>query len=134
MDVSSPRFLTLQEVLHVHDVLVDRYGGRPGLIEPGLLESAVAAPQAGSASGEYYCPDIFAMAARYLTGIARNHSFEDGNKRTAAASTVLFLRLNGVTLLLSQDELYQLTQDAVAGTADAARVHALLKARSVDRS
>jgi death-on-curing protein len=114
-------------------VLINRYGGRPGVLEPGLLESAVAAPQAGSASGEYYCPDIFAMAARYLTGIARNHPFEDGNKRTAAASAVLFLRLNGVTLLVSQDDLYRLTQDAVAGVLAPAAIVAILKARSVDR-
>ncbi|MHB1136472.1 MAG: type II toxin-antitoxin system death-on-curing family toxin [Coriobacteriia bacterium] len=132
--MSLPRFLTLEEVLHVHDVLIVRYGGRPGLIDSGLLESAVAAPHAGSASGEYYCPDAYAMAARYLTGIARNHSFEDGNKRTAAASAVLFLRLNGVTLLLSQDELYRLTQDAVAGTVDPASVAAVFKARSVART
>lgn len=114
-------------------MLINRYGGRPGVLEPGLLESAVAAPQAGSASGEYYCPDIFAMAARYLTGIARNHPFEDGNKRTAAASAVLFLRLNGVTLLVSQDDLYRLTQDAVAGVLAPAAIVAILKARSVDR-
>lgn len=125
--------MTVEEVLKIHDALIARFGGRPGMIDRGLLESAVASPMAGTADGLYFCADIYSMAARYMIGIARNHCFKDANKRTAAAAGTLFLKVNGLVLLMSQDDLYDLTQDVVAGTADIKSVSAVLASRSMRR-
>ena len=83
-------------VLAVHDQQLAEHGGAPGVRDQGLLESALARPQNVAA----YNPDadIAAVAAAYAFGIARNHPFVDGNKRTALVALELFLALNGVDL------------------------------------
>lgn len=77
-------------------------GGGDGVRDPGLLESAMARPQNLAQYGE---PDIAELAASYAFGIARNHPFVDGNKRTAAVVSETFLALNGGTLRASDAEL-----------------------------
>jgi death on curing protein len=78
------------------------HGGADGVRDAGLLDSAMSRPQNLAAYGE---PDIAALAAAYAYGIARNHPFVDGNKRTAAVVSETFLALNGATLLASDAEL-----------------------------
>jgi death-on-curing protein len=83
-------------VIHaVHDEQLAEHGGAAGLRDAGLLESARGRPVHLAAYGE---PDTAALAAAYGYGIARNHPFVDGNKRTAFVATELFLALNGVAL------------------------------------
>ncbi len=94
---SEPVFLLLADVLDIHCDEIEQYGGEPGLRDQGLLESALAMPAAGVV-GQYLHEDIYAMAAAYLFHIVKNHPFVDGNKRTGAMVTFVFLGLNGLAL------------------------------------
>lgn len=89
------RHLTVEAVEAIHDEVLAAHAGLAGLRDRALLESAVAAPQA-SFGGEYLIEDPIEIAAAYLFYLCRNHAFLDGNKRTALASAVLFLRMNGL--------------------------------------
>ena len=79
-------------IVAVHDMQIAEHGGGEGLRDAGLLESALARPQNLVAYGS---PDAAQLAAAYGYGIARNHPFVDGNKRSAFIAAKLFLRLNG---------------------------------------
>lgn len=107
-------FLQLDDVLRIHAEQIDRYGGRQGVRDLGLLESAVAAAEA-SYSGTYLHGSLPEMAAAYLFHLARNHPFVDGNKRAAAASMFLFLYLNDLLLDCSADQLVALTMAVASG-------------------
>ena len=93
----STLFLTLDEVIEIHRGVIERFGGSPGIRDMGLLQSAVAMPQA-SFIGQFLHDDLFEMAAAYLFHIVQNHPFVDGNKRVGAMAAYTFLRLNGLTL------------------------------------
>jgi death-on-curing protein len=95
------RWLDRRIVKSVHLRQLQRHGGGFGVRDEGLLESALARPQNLAAYGE---PTVFDLAASYAFGIARNHPFVDGNKRTAFVSAVLFLRLNGQEFSADQAE------------------------------
>jgi len=82
-------------VLAIHAEVLGAHGGLPGLRDAGLLESAVAAPQA-SYGGEPLIADSIEVAAAYLFYLCRNHPFADGNKRTALAAALVFLEVNGL--------------------------------------
>ena len=82
-------FLTVADVLGMHTVLMQRYGGALGVRDPGALESALYRPQTG------YYKDIVTEAAALMESLAINHPFVDGNKRIAFAATDVFLRING---------------------------------------
>jgi death-on-curing protein len=97
-------------VLAVHEEQLAEHGGSPGVRDIGLLESALARPMNLAAYGE---PVFAELAASYGFGIARNHPFVDGNKRTAFVSVELFLRLNGYQLV-ADDAACVLTMLAVA--------------------
>lgn len=79
-------------VLAIHDEQIAEHGGQAGIRDSGLLDSALARPVNASAYG---AADVPALAAAYAFGIARNHPFLDGNKRTALVVSELFLDLNG---------------------------------------
>ena len=95
----SWRFVSRRALELLHDESLAEHGGRPGLRDEGLLESALARPHQLLAYGQ---PDLAALAAAYAFGLARNHAFVDGNKRVAFLDTGLFLALNGHRLLTSQ--------------------------------
>ena len=82
-------YLTVADALGMHTVLMQRYGGAPGVRDPGALEAALFRPQTG------YYEDIVAEAAALLESLAINHPFVDGNKRIAFAAADVFLRING---------------------------------------
>ncbi|NOX08141.1 MAG: type II toxin-antitoxin system death-on-curing family toxin [Gammaproteobacteria bacterium] len=85
----SNHFLTLDEVLEMHSVLLKRFGGAEGVRDLGLLESALYRPQTG------YYHSLFEMAAALFESLIKNHPFIDGNKRVAFFATDVFLRMNG---------------------------------------
>lgn len=85
------------EVLEIHANQIELYGGSPGIRDIGLLEAAVAQPQA-SFGDQYLHKDLFEMAATYLYHLVQNHPFIDGNKRVGLVTTVIFLELNGFEL------------------------------------
>lgn len=102
----SPVFLDLGEMIEIHRDQIERYGGRPGIRDMALLQSAVAMPQA-SFRGEYLHADHFEMAAGYLCHIVQNHPFVDGNKRVGAVASLVFLALNGVKVSVTNEALVQ---------------------------
>jgi len=107
-------FLETQDVLELHELQRARYGGADGVRDMGLLESAVAQPQA-TFSGEPLHADLFAMAAAYLFHIVRNHPFVDGNKRTGLLSALVFLDINGVSLEHGSADLHAMTMGVAEG-------------------
>lgn len=87
--------LTVTQVSEIHAVVLEEFGGMPGIADQGLLESAVAAPQA-TVFGQSPYADLIEVAAAYLFYLCRNHPFRDGNKRASMAAAIVFLRLNGI--------------------------------------
>jgi death-on-curing protein len=85
----SVQFLSLDEVVEIHTVLIVRFGGPTGVRDLGLLESALYRPQTG------YYKNLTEMAAAMFESLIKNHPFVDGNKRVAFFATDVFLRLNG---------------------------------------
>lgn len=106
-------FLSLEQVLELHEAGIQAHGGDQGIRDLGLLESAVAMPRQ-SFAGQLVHPDLPAMAAAYLYHITSNHAFHDGNKRTGAMAALVFLDANGVNLLPPAREMERVTF-AVAG-------------------
>ena len=92
-------------VMAIHERQLAEHGGQGGVRDEGLLESALARPQQLHAYGDP-APDLSDLAAALAYGLARNHPFLDGNKRTAAVACETFLELNGATLEASDPELY----------------------------
>jgi death-on-curing protein len=93
----SVTFLSLAEVLEIHQDQIARYGGEPGTHDLHLLKSALGMPSA-TFDGSFLHVDIFEMAAAYLFHLVQNHPFIDGNKRVGTMSTYTFLALNGYEL------------------------------------
>lgn len=91
-------FITLEEVLELHQEVIALDGGAQGVRDIGLLTSAVEMPRA-MFGGIYLHPTIFEQAAAYLFHIIGNHAFVDGNKRTGVLVTLAFLSLNGIELV-----------------------------------
>jgi|SRR5215472_3210639 len=102
----EPVFLSLDEVLEIHQQQIERYGGSTGLRDAGALESAVATPQA-TFGGEFLHKSIPAMAAAYLFHLCQNHPFIDGNKRAGANAAVTFLLMNDWEPTFEQEELLE---------------------------
>ncbi|MCW6049629.1 type II toxin-antitoxin system death-on-curing family toxin [Lyngbya sp. CCAP 1446/10] len=113
--MQTPRFISIDEVLELHEDQISSFGGTSGVRDEGLLESALAQPQA-TFGGQFLHPTISEQAAAYLYHIAMNHPFIDGNKRTAFAVADTFLRLNGWTLNLTDDRAYDLVMQVARGT------------------
>ncbi len=109
---SNPvKFLSVDEVLAIHERLIERFGGSAGIRDQGLLESALYRPQTG------YYNDLASMAAALFESLLLNHAFIDGNKRVAFFATDVFLRLNGCKLSVDNIETHQfLIGNLEAGT------------------
>ncbi len=90
-----------ETVLAIHDMQIQEHGGATGVRDLGLIESALARPQHLL---RYASPDVIDLAAEYGFGIAKNHGFVDGNKRTAYVVTRLFLKLHGVDFIATPVE------------------------------
>jgi len=121
-----PDFLTLEDVLLLHSDQVDLYGGEHGVRDLGLLESAVAMPQA-SFGGELLHKDLFEMSAAYLFHIVQNHPFIDGNKRTGAVAALVFLDLNGIEIDAPEGSVYDLTMSVAKGDSGKTEVAAFFR-------
>ena len=102
---AEPDFLSVEDVSQIHDEQIAAYGGATGIRDQGLLESAVAMPRA-SFGEAYLHEDLAHMAAAYAFHIAQNQPFLDGNKRTGLVAALVFLDLNGITILDPQEKLY----------------------------
>ena len=96
--------LTKEQIVSLHDALIEATGGSGGLRDNGLLESALSAPFQGFGETESF-PSIQQKAARLGYGLIQNHAFVDGNKRIGTHAMLVFLALNGIELEYKQDEL-----------------------------
>ena len=124
--MGEPLFLTLAEVIEIHKDQISRYGGSAGIRDMNLLTSAVAMPDASF--GEHFLHrDIFEMAAAYAFHLSQNHPFIDGNKRTALASALIFLELNGISITDTGGELYDAMIHLATGKLDKAAFGSILK-------
>ena len=112
--MNDPLFLTLDEVLALHEDQIERYGGGPGIRDIGLLESAMGSA-AATYGGAFLHETLFEMAAALLYGICRNHPFIDGNKRTAVVASLTFLDMNGIEIDADEDDFYDLVIGVAAG-------------------
>ena len=101
MQSNLVKFLSLDEVLEIHDKLIIHFGGAQGTRDMGLLESALYRPQSG------YYSDIVEMAAAMFESLIKNHPFVDGNKRVAFFATDVFLRLNGYKFKVEGKQAHQ---------------------------
>ena len=99
---NDPVWISLEVASAAHREQLAEHGGGEGVRDARLLESAMARPRQLAAYGD---PDMAALAAAYAYGIARNHPFVDGNKRTAAVVSETFLATNGLVLNASDAEL-----------------------------
>ncbi len=124
--MQTPEFLETSDVLTIHQILVERFGGMLGIRDEGLLESALSQPKA-TFFGELLHPTIHEQAAAYLFHIAKNHPFIDGNKRTAYGAMETFLRLNGYNLALSDDRVYDLVMRVAQGQMSKEEVAILIR-------
>ncbi len=102
------KYLTSEQVLFIHARLIAETGGSHGVRDLGLLQSAIARPQA-TFDGQDLYPDVFARAGALMESLLQNHPFVDGNKRTAITSAAMFLRMNGYRLTASNAEVEQFT-------------------------
>ena len=97
--------ITLTEVLHLHKLSIEIWGGSDGTRDYGLLESAVERPNATFGGEELY-PTVFLKAAAILESIVKNHPFVDGNKRTGWLACIAVMRLDERRFTLTEDEAY----------------------------
>ena len=119
-------------ILHFHEDLLIRYGGKPGLRDEKLLESALAQPEA-TFEGEYLHKSIYEMAAAYGFHLCKNHPFIDGNKRIALIALFTFLYVNGYEIQLDEKKMYLLIMAIADGTMSKDNLTKYLKKHIVKR-
>jgi death-on-curing protein len=121
-------WLERRDVEAFHDMQLGEFGGLLGTRDAGALESALARPRNLKAYGD---PSIFELAASYAFGIARNHPFVDGNKRTALVSSFVFLELNGYEVRAPEADTVLAFVDLAAGKLSEKDLGRWLEARCV---
>ncbi len=124
--MSGVSFLEVYEVLLIHEDQINLYGGDAGIRSLELLESAVNMP-AISFDGNYLHTTIFDKASAYIFHISQNHPFVDGNKRTALATGLVFLDLNGIELGKVNEELYDMMIQVSGGSLSKEEISIILE-------
>ncbi len=127
-DATEPLYVTKTEAIHLHDWVIEEYGGRPGIHDRGALESSLAQPQIQLANGYECYPSLAEKAAAYAFFFARNHPFREGNKRTALLVAVHFLRKNGLAHVYDEDAITDVIRGVVAKQAGMDDLVALFRA------
>lgn len=122
------RWVAPAVVFAVHDRQLAEHGGGEGVRDKGAVESALARPQNLAAYGEPYAA---ALAASYAFGLARNHGFADGNKRTAWITARVFLADNGLKLRFAPQDTVRVMENLAAGETTEAELAAWLRERLV---
>jgi death on curing protein len=122
-------WLTKDDVIGLHEEALAEFGGRGGIRDVGLLESALAKPRSLIVYGR--TRSVFDLAAAYCIGIARNHPFVDGNKRTAFLTAAVFLDLNSYTIASEEAEVVEKMIQVAEGGLDQARLSIWLKSVAI---
>jgi death on curing protein len=128
MTAKDPCWLDPETLKVLHDEQIADHGGLPGLRDGGAFDAALSRPLNKHAYGEQ---DLFALAAAYGFGLARNHPFSDGNKRIAALATFLFLEVNGWSVPEDTDAVEQTFLALAAGELAEEELADWLRARSL---
>jgi death-on-curing protein len=128
----EPLFLTLAEIIEIHDYQISHFGGLNGVRDIEMLKSAIGMPSA-SFGGEYLHPTIFEMAAAYLYHLVENHPFIDGNKRFGAMAALVFLDLNGYDFNASDDEFTAMVMSVASGKMMKAEITSFLSRHASPR-
>ena len=121
-----PVFLTLDEVLAIHQDQIMRYGGTAGVRDLGLLQSALAQPCA-TFGGQFLHANLMEMAAAYLFHLVQNHPFTDGNKRVGLVATLVFLEFNGKEIDAPDADLETLVLSVAQGQANKTAISSFLQ-------
>jgi len=125
-------YLSRGQVLRLHELAIEAFGGTLGLRDMGALDAAVSRPQM-TFGGEDLYPDLAAKAGALLHSLVANHPFLDGNKRTGAAASELFLAANGLDLAASDEELEELVLAVARGELAAEALAIWIRQRLVER-
>lgn len=110
-------YISCKQIIELHDALVKKFGGLYGIRDVNLLESAAACPMM-AAFGEDFYKSVYDKVAAYLFFISKNHPFLDGNKRTATATALAFLRANGESPQYDVDAFMEFVVSVAEGKAD----------------
>jgi len=125
----ATRFIPNKIVSTIHSDLLQRYGGRPGLRDPGLLDSALAQPKM-TARGKFVHKTLFDKAAAYGFHVCKNHPFVDGNKRVAFVLMDIFLQKNGWEITANEEEAYSMMISLASGKLSKAQLSKWLEEHS----
>jgi len=125
----ATRFIPNRIVSTIHSDLLQRYGGRPGLRDPGLLDSALAQPKI-TVGGKFVHKTLFDKAAAYGFYVCKNHPFVDGNKRVAFVLMDIFLQKNGWEVTSNEEEAYSMMISLASGKLSKAQLSKWLKKHS----
>lgn len=117
----TPKFLSLSEVLLIHQDQIARYGGALGIRDMNLLKSALGMAPA-TFDGKFLHTDIYEMAASYLFHLVKNHPFMDGNKRVGAVGALVFLALNRIEFHATQDDFVEMVLAVAQGEMNKAQI------------
>jgi death-on-curing protein len=119
-------YLTIEQVIELHDEMLKRYGGLPGIRDENLLWSAIDAPKAAMFGQEMY-PSVYEKAAAYLYHLVCNHPFNDANKRTGYAVTLVFLEVNNAKKVFKKEDLENLVVEIAKGKKTKERITKFLE-------
>ncbi|MFH1648478.1 MAG: type II toxin-antitoxin system death-on-curing family toxin [Patescibacteria group bacterium] len=123
------RYLTLEEVLILHSFQIEKFGGKPGILNAKLLESAVMRPQS-TFSGKSLYKDVYTKASALAIGIIQNHPFLDGNKRTGMHAMLTFLELNSIHVSLSDKDVVSMGNKIAQKSISLKKLSKLLEEKS----
>lgn len=115
------RYLSIEEILVIHDYQIERFGGMEGIINLPLLESAINRPITNISGKDMY-ESVHEKAAVLAYTVIKNHPFVDGNKRTGLHSALTFLELNGYIITISQKMLVKIGLDIASNKADLKKI------------
>ena len=126
--MDSPVFLDTQAILEIHSYQISFFGGRPGIRDAGLLDSALSAP----INYFNYSPvkNLFDLSACYAFHLGKNHPFEDGNKRVALSAALAFLKINGISVKIKQGLIYKSMMELTTSKLDKFQFAEILKNHS----
>jgi death on curing protein len=119
-------FLSIAEVIEIHQNQIILYGGEAGIRDIGLLKSALGMPPA-TFGGEFLHTDIYEIAAAYLFHLVQNHPFIDGNKRVGAVSCLVFLALNGYLFNAPEKDFAEMVISVASGLISKTEIAAYIK-------
>jgi death-on-curing protein len=124
------RYLSVEEILALHDYQIQRFGGSKGILNLPLLESAVNRPVTNISGKDMY-KSVHEKASVLAYSIVRNHPFVDGNKRTGLHAALTFLELNGYKVTISQKRLVKLGLDVASKKADLEKITSIFRKYSI---